>query len=149
MMSSCRSRSRARVGSGPCGAGSTFQSVGTVCTPNPCPQPPSGVCCRGATCTTTVANSAACTASLIAGGAAGASYPIAANCNAGGSTTTPCCYANYNKQNGITVQDIFDFLQDWFAGSRYANTGGTGAPGNLAVQNIFDFLTAWFNGGCS
>ncbi len=109
---------------------------------------PTGVCCRGATCTTTVASAAACTGSLVAGQTAGASFPAGAACNAGGSNTTPCCYADYNKVNGVGVQDIFDFLADWFAGSNYANTGGNGGPAALAVQNIFDFLTAWFAGGC-
>ena len=118
-----------------------------TCTPNPCV--PAGVCCRGATCSTTVATSAACTASLIGGQTAGAAFPAGAACNAGAVSNSPCCFANYNKVNGVTVQDIFDFLADWFAGSPFANTGGTGAAGPLAVQNIFDFLTDWFNGGCS
>lgn len=46
------------------------------------------------------------------------------------------------------MQDIFDFLGDWFAGFPYANTGGNGSPAALQVQNIFDFLTDWFAGGC-
>ena len=108
----------------------------------------SGVCCRGSTCTTTVLTSAACTASLIPGQTAGASFPSAAGCNAAVLSNSPCCYADYNKLNGITVTDIFNFLTDWFAGSPYANVGGTGAPGPLAVQNIFDFLSNWFAGGC-
>ena len=58
------------------------------------------------------------------------------------------CYADYNKVGGISVQDIFDFLADWFAGSAFANTGGNGTPGPLSVQNIFDFLADWFAGGC-
>ncbi len=107
----------------------------------------SGVCCRGATCSATVTSAAACSGSLIGGQNAGASFPTGASCNSG-STTAPCCYADYNKQSSITVNDIFDFLNDWFAGSPYANTGGTGAAGPLAVQNIFDFLNAWFAGGC-
>ncbi len=131
-----------------CPSGSTFQGAATLCNPNPCPQPPSGVCCRGATCSTTVASSAACTSSLIGGQTAGASFPTGASCNTTGVTNTPCCYADYNKVGGITVNDIFDFLNDWFAGSPYANTGGNGAAGPLAVQNIFDFLNAWFAGGC-
>jgi hypothetical protein len=72
----------------------------------------------------------------------------AGTCNSGGSTTTPCCYADYNKIGAVTVGDIFDFLNDWFAGSPYANFGGDGTPASLAVQNIFDFLNAWFAGGC-
>ncbi len=110
--------------------------------------PSTGVCCRGATCTTTLTSSATCSGSLFPGQTAGASFPNGATCNTGGSTTIPCCYADYNKTGGITVNDIFDFLSDWFAGSRYANTGGNGGPASLAVQNIFDFLSAWFAGGC-
>ncbi len=131
-----------------CASGSTFQGLGTACQPNPCPQPPSGVCCRGSTCTTTITTNAACHASLIPGQNAGSSFAISGACNTTGTYTTPCCYANYNKLNGISVQDIFDYLQDWFAGSPFAGTGGNGT-GGLSTQNIFDFLQAWFSGGCS
>jgi hypothetical protein len=125
----------------------TFQAGG-VCSPNPCGGP-TGVCCRGATCTTTITSSAACTAGVTAGSLAGAAFPTAAACNTTAISNSPCCYANYNKVNGITVQDIFDFLGDWFAGKPYALVGGNGTSGTLAVQNIFDFLSNWFNGGCN
>jgi hypothetical protein len=122
-------------------AGGTPQPCGTSCSPSPC----GGVCCRGATCTTSV-SSTGCTGS----GLAGASFSsTASTCNSGAISNSPCCYANYNKANGVTVQDIFDFLGDWFAGNPYANTGGSGGAGPLAVQNIFDFLTDWFADGCS
>jgi hypothetical protein len=110
--------------------------------------PATGVCCRGATCTTTITTAAACTASLIPGQVAGASFPTGSSCNSGPISNAPCCYADYNKTGGITVNDIFDFLADWFAGSPYANVGGNGAPAPLVVQNIFDFLNDWFAGGC-
>jgi hypothetical protein len=103
----------------------------------------SGVCCRGATCNTSVPQ-ASCTSSTLAG----AVFAASATCNSGGSATTPCCYPDYNKTGGITVGDIFDFLNDWFAGSKFAVVGGDGNTGILAVQNIFDFLNAWFAGGC-
>ena len=111
----------------------------------------SSMCCRGSTCNTTITSAAACTGSLVAGQTAGAAFVSSASaCNATGNTTSPCCYANYNKVNGITVQDIFDFLNDWFAGSPFAKVGGNGTlPAGLSVQNIFDFLTDWFAGGCS
>jgi hypothetical protein len=110
---------------------------------------PAGVCCRGSTCNTTFTTAGACTASL-GGALAGAVFPSAATCNAGGSTTTPCCYPDYNKVNGVGVPDIFDFLNDWFAGKPFASFGGDGHAGTiLAVQNIFDFLNAWFAGGCT
>ncbi len=130
-----------------CPAGSVFQGAGSVCSPSPCTAP-AGVCCRGATCTTTITTAASCTGSLISGQTAGATFATSATCNATGVATSPCCYANYNKVNNITVQDIFDFLGDWFAGSPFARLGSSGAPGPLSVQNIFDFLNAWFAGGC-
>jgi hypothetical protein len=106
-----------------------------------------GVCCRGATCNAGITMAANCT--VTAGSNAGAHFaqPYTA-CNASGNTTTPCCYADYDKVNGIQVADIFAYLNDWFAGKKYAIPGGDGAHGTLAVQNIFDFLNLWFAGGC-
>ncbi len=66
-----------------------------------------------------------------------------------GNITSPCCYANYNHNSQLEVQDIFDFLNDWFAGKKGAIVGGDGTTGTLAVQNIFDFLNSWFAGGCN
>jgi hypothetical protein len=127
-----------------CPAGDNFLGVGMVCSPNPCTQASAGVCCRGSTCNTTVS-----TANCLGNGLAGAVHTASGSvCNSGGSTTTPCCFPDYNKTGGITVGDIFDFLNDWFAASPYANFGGDGSPATLAVQNIFDFLNAWFAGGC-
>jgi hypothetical protein len=123
-------------------ASGTYSGDSTVCNPSPCGGATTGVCCRGATCS--IVLSTACT---VASGAAGAHFVAGNACNSG-STTTPCCYADFNKVGGISVNDIFDFLNDWFAGSPYANTGGNGAPGPLNVQNIFDFLNDWFSGGC-
>jgi hypothetical protein len=120
-----------------------FSAAGS-CTPNPCPQP--GVCCRGATCNTSITSAGACTAS----GTAGAFFATgAAACNSGAVSNSPCCYANYNKINGVTIQDIFDFLADWFAGNPYARVGSDGTPGAATIQNIFDFLSNWFAGGCT
>jgi hypothetical protein len=127
-----------------CPAGDNFLGLATTCSPNPCVTAPAGVCCRGATCNTTV-TAANCTGNALAG-AVHTSTGTA--CNAAGNTTSPCCYPDYNKVGGITVQDIFDYLNDWFAGSPFANFGGNGTPATLSVQNIFDFLNAWFAGGC-
>jgi hypothetical protein len=99
------------------------------------------VCCRGATCA--VIDSSLCTSPP---GNAGVSQAGGAVCNAGGSTSGPCCYPDYDKANGIQVADIFAFLNDWFAGSLFAHVGGDGASGTLAVQDIFNFLNAWFAG---
>ena len=107
-----------------------------------------GVCCRGSTCNTSFAGPTACENSLVAGQAAGAHFVYTGTCNSAGDTSVPCCYGDYNKANGITVQDIFDFLNDWFAGGHFARVGSNGGAGALTVQNIFDFLGAWFAGGC-
>lgn len=59
-----------------------------------------------------------------------------------GPAAAPPCVADFNHANGITVQDIFDFLAAWFAGSPSADVNG----GGLSVQDIFDFLSRWFAG---
>jgi probable HAF family extracellular repeat protein len=56
--------------------------------------------------------------------------------------STPACPADFNGADGLSVQDIFDFLNAWFAGSPAADING----GGLSVQDIFDFLNAWFAG---
>jgi hypothetical protein len=109
----------------------------------------SGVCCRGGTCSTAMTSAAACSGSLINGQTAGAQFMSTASaCNPTVLSHVPCCYADYNKLNGITVTDIFNFLTDWFSLSPYARIGSDGSPGPLAPQNIFDFLNNWFAGGC-
>jgi hypothetical protein len=120
-------------------SGSVWTQGGS-CAPNPCV----GVCCRGATCNTTF-TLATCTVSGL--GTAGAVFSSAATvCNAGPVSSSPCCYADYNKVGSVTVQDIFDFLSDWFGGRSFAKTGSDGTAATLSVQNIFDFLSAWFAG---
>ncbi len=101
-----------------------------------------GRCCIGARCSI-VTSQGQCSGT----GAAGAAFSAgAANCNTT-SLTTPCCFADYNKQSGVTVQDIFDFLTDYFTGSVNANVAGDGTTAPT-VQDIFDYLTAYFAGGC-
>jgi hypothetical protein len=56
------------------------------------------------------------------------------------SITSPCP-ADFNG-GGLAVQDIFDYLNAWFAGDLRADFNG----GGLAIQDIFDFLNAWFAG---
>ena len=72
-----------------------------------------GVCCRGAMCIAGIPQ-AACTSPTAYAGAAFISTSTL--CNVAGTSSTPCCYADYNKVGGVGVQDIFDFLTDWFNG---------------------------------
>lgn len=53
------------------------------------------------------------------------------------------CKPDINGVNGTNVQDIFDFLAVWFAGSPEGDFDGTGG---IAVSDIFAFLAAWFTG---
>ncbi len=103
--------------------------------------PASGICCRGATCA--ILSQPACTTT---GAAAGASFSPGATCNAVAVATTPCCFADYNKAGAISVQDIFDYLTDWFALRPFARLGGDGLSGTPGVPDIFNFLAAWFSG---
>ena len=60
-----------------------------------------------------------------------------------GLLPVPGCPADFNNTFGTTVQDIFDFLAAWFAGTPTADFNGTTT---INVQDIFDFLAAWFAG---
>jgi hypothetical protein len=52
------------------------------------------------------------------------------------------CAADYNADGVVTTQDIFDYLNDWFAGLPRTDING----GGVSVQDIFDFLNNWFVG---
>lgn len=110
-----------------------FQGLGTVCSPNPCPQP-TGACCTGSTCSLTTAAACAGPNRSFAGASTA--------CNTGGSLVAPCCFANFNQNGVLEVQDIFDFLNAWFTLDSATDINGSG----VSVQDIFDFLNAWFAG---
>lgn len=53
------------------------------------------------------------------------------------------CPADFNGDDAVSVQDIFDFLADYFSLSPWADVN---TSGDLTVQDIFDFLAAFFLG---
>jgi hypothetical protein len=117
------------------GAGLVTYDGTRIVVPNPCNVVSTGACCSGSSCSATT--SAACT---------GANTSFSGNgtaCNAAGNYTTPCCKADYNHVGGVTVQDIFDFLNGYFTVNLQADANGNGA---VTVQDIFDFLGAYFAG---
>ncbi len=110
---------------------------------------PRGVCCRGATCNAAIADQATCLGSIPAGSPAGVVWRTGSTaCDATGNSTTPCCYADFDKNGTLTIADIFSFLSSWFAGSPFAKIGGDGSSGSPVVGDVFAFLSDWFAGGC-
>jgi hypothetical protein len=101
---------------------------------------PAVVCCRGSTCAT-VASAADCSAP--AGVVVGAAVSPATACGVSNSAMAGCCYADFNKLGGVTIDDIFIYLNAWFAASEFANVGEPGAPN---IDDIFIYLNAWFAG---
>ncbi len=53
------------------------------------------------------------------------------------------CPADFNESGVVSVQDIFDFLEAYFAGDPRADFNQSSV---LSVQDIFDFLEAYFTG---
>lgn len=53
------------------------------------------------------------------------------------------CLLDINQDHVISVQDIFDFLNFWFAGN--VAKADWNRSGTMEVQDIFDFLNDWFN----
>ncbi len=49
------------------------------------------------------------------------------------------CRCDWNTSGIVSVEDLFDFLQSYFAGSGDFNLSGT-----TSVQDIFDFLACFF-----
>jgi hypothetical protein len=60
-----------------------------------------------------------------------------------GFNLTLGCRADYNGHDGLSAQDIFDFLGAWFAVDQRADFDGSGM---VAPQDILEYLNAWFAG---
>jgi hypothetical protein len=91
----------------------------------------SGACCVGTSCS--VGLQSACNGT----------FQGAASVCATPGVPALCCRVDFNGSGGLTVNDIFDYLNAWFAGSASADFNGTGG---VTVQDIFAFLNAWFTG---
>ncbi len=118
--------------------GGTWQGAFSACS-GAC-APTAGVCCRGATCAQSVPQASCSPLSGV-----GVVFSTATSC--GTSSTTPCCFADFDKLGGIDVGDVFAYLNAWFANSPYAKFAGDGVA-SPQVGDIFSFLNAWFAGGC-
>jgi Cohesin domain len=58
-------------------------------------------------------------------------------------TGMQACIADYTVDQRVSVEDIFGFLNGWFAGHPAADVDGSQ---QLEVQDIFTFLGHWFQG---
>jgi hypothetical protein len=64
-------------------------------------------------------------------------------CGTSITNPTTCCRVNFNRVDGVTVADLFDFLSAWFSGSASADFDRDNV---LSVPDLFAFLAAWFAG---
>jgi hypothetical protein len=53
------------------------------------------------------------------------------------------CRPDFNNDGVVNIQDIFDFLAQWFMSNPLTDFNNSGA---ITIQDIFDFLAAWFAG---
>lgn len=97
---------------------------------------PTGACCRRSDCLLTTQQ--ACLSSF-----SGTFRGNGSACTSAANQLNICCPANVNGSGGVSVQDIFDFL-NWYFSS--APQGDFNASGTVSVQDIFDFLAAYFAG---
>lgn len=58
---------------------------------------------------------------------------------------TSCCGADFNNVGGVSIQDIFDYLTEFF-GTPPGPAADFNNSGNVSVQDLFDLLTAYFAG---
>jgi hypothetical protein len=55
----------------------------------------------------------------------------------------PRCFADFDDDQRVTVQDIFAYIGAWFSGYPAADTND---DHQVDVQDLFAYLTVWFNG---
>lgn len=118
--------------------GQTYMGNGTTCTPNPC----LGSCCTGQVfggmghiCNQVTFSQC----QTLNGQWKGYGVP----CQNPAGNYTACCYANFNGQNNISVQDIFDFLTAFFNQNLAADCDGNNV---ITPNDLFCFLAAYFTG---
>jgi hypothetical protein len=77
----------------------------------------------------------------------GSSYMIrvgsAAGATGAGTLSLAICRPDFNGSGTLDIQDIFDYLNAWFAGSLRADYNQIDS---LTVQDIFDMINGWFAG---
>lgn len=88
----------------------------------------SGACCTGVQCAASTQTS--CSAAF---------KGVGTVCDAPANPVI-CCPANFNGTDGVSVQDLFDFIIAFYANDSRADFNRSG---QLTVQDIFDYLAAY------
>jgi hypothetical protein len=73
-------------------------------------------------------------------------YAATPVCNAPSNLTTPCCKADFNKIGGVTIDDLWLYLNAYFLNQSIADISGNGA-GTPDIDDLFRYMNAW-NLGC-
>lgn len=68
---------------------------------------------------------------------------LPASLTAAARVPRPLCRADFNGVGGLTVQDLFDFLDAYFSMDPRADWNQSGSA---SVQDLFDYLAAYFAG---
>ena len=53
------------------------------------------------------------------------------------------CVADFNNQNGVTIDDLFLYFNAYFTGSPASDVNGNGGT---SIDDLFLFINAWFIG---
>lgn len=106
----------------------------------PCGGPTTELCCRGTCCSVVALGTCPPNGSIPGVGSAPASGPA---CSA--SLVAGCCYADFGHSDGVSIDDLFRYLNAWFTGSPFASFGGDGVA-TPAIDDLFQYLNAWFTG---
>jgi hypothetical protein len=155
------------VATGPCGSTPSNAATVGVCSAVAITQEPSArSVCRGGSATFTVAATGSAlayqwrkggtpivdavgpslTVSPVGAPSVGSYDCVVGNCcqqTTSSAAALTVCVADYNCSGGVSVDDIFDYLNGWFAGAPAADVNGVDG---LTVQDIFDFINAWLAG---
>ena len=59
------------------------------------------------------------------------------------ATLPPYCIADFNGLNGLSFQDLIDFLDAYFSGSSRVDVDGVSG---VDLRDLFTFLGAYFTG---
>ena len=61
------------------------------------------------------------------------------------SGTRYSCVGDYTRDGSVSLDDLFGFLHAYFAADPSADVNGIDG---VTIQDVFDFLTGWFRGSC-